>query len=489
MDPQTGEVRGGAQREWLPRPWRPGDGPHPGRTFRPNARRLAIQLLEEFELKRQPVDRAIDQALESWNVPDRRDAGMVHEMVMGVLRHRRRLDMALAPLCTKPLEELSADLLAALRIGLYQLYYLERVPDHAAIKETVSALHPGPGRMANAVLREAQRRGAEILEVPGDSPMSPLERASIEWSMPDWLMLYLTENFGEDAAIQIADASHQKPQLVVRSNTPPLTRDEVMERLKREGFALAAPTPHSPLGVRLGMIGTHGPSNDWDFLRNGLACVQDEASQIVGMLMQAKPNERLLDFCAAPGGKTTLMASQMESRGLVVAVDRTIPKRRRIQQLAQKLGLTNVWVESTPPVEEAWPATGKLGGPPFDGILVDAPCSGLGTLARRPDVKWLKTREDLERLAQLQLAILKRVWPRLRPGGRLIYSTCTLGHVENQDVVRQFVAETRDASLSALSVEEFPFLAPEMITPDGFLQVLPHQWPMDGMFAARLIKG
>jgi len=449
---------------------------------------LAIRLLAEFDEKGQPIDRSLDQVLGEWNPTDQRDTGMVHEMVLGVLRHRSRLDMALRPLCSKPLNQISPDLLNALRIGLYQLYFLERVPDHAAIKETVSALPPGPGKMANAVLREAQRRGAEVLEVTAEIASNPLDRAALEWSVPNWLVQYWAENYGEDAAIQLAQASHQRPQLVVRGNIPPLEREAVIARLRDEGFPLAAPTECSPLGIRLGPVGSHGTPAEWDFLRDGVACVQDEASQLIGLLMEAKPGERLLDFCAAPGGKATLMASQMQGRGIVVAVDRTIPKRRRIAQLAHKMNLTNVWVESTPPPEMLWPTTGKLGGPPFDGILVDAPCSALGTLARRPDVKWLKSREDLDRLAELQLAILKRVWARLRPGGRLVYSTCTLGAVENQQVVLKFIEETRDAALDPITVERFPFLSPDLLLAGGFMQAQPHRSPMDGMFAARIVK-
>jgi 16S rRNA (cytosine(967)-C(5))-methyltransferase len=557
-------------------------------------------ILEDFEEKQQPVDRMIERWLDWWRAPDNRDHALVYEMCMGVVRHRRLLDHAIAPLCTKPLNELTVDLLYALRLGIYQLFFMDRVPDHAAVKETVSALPEGPGRMANAVLREAQRQGEAILKIgdtiatPGgrsetredvpstepehvklekaeadtiaddspaeaisvdeadtveisvdevieaaddaaaetvdesvetatddsseseqsdeetaetlqqvsedsdapepapvevSEPLTSLQKAAIEWSFPDWLAEYWAEYLGEEDTIALMKTSHDRPFLILRANAPAISREEVIQRLKtHDEFPLASPVEHSPFGIRLGTVGSNGNASDWKFLKEGTAVVQDEASQLAALLMQPKPGELLLDFCAAPGGKTTLMASQMKNKGLVVAVDRTMPKLRRITQMAQRLGQTNVWTEETPPAEKAWPSSGKLSGPPFDGILVDAPCSGLGTLARRPDVKWLKGKNDMERLAEIQLGILKRVWARLRPGGRLVYSTCTLSPLENEQVVQAFLENQADARLDPLDSERFEFLNNSMITSDGYFRSMPHQHAMDGMFAARLIK-
>jgi 16S rRNA (cytosine967-C5)-methyltransferase len=446
----------------------------------------AIRILGKIE-EGYPADLALQRALREWEQGDPRDKALVHEMVQGVLRHRLRIDRAMETVSNTPLAELESDVLQAVRLGLYQLFFLDRVPDYAAIKETVDPLLPGQQSFANAALREAQRRGPSLLEAPAEA--APFERAALEASIPSWLAEYLRESFSEEEALAIMRRSLETPPLTIRVNVSKTTRDALLEAVKTQGFPEAQACEFSPLGIRLGLEGNLGAPQDWFFLREGLASVQDEASQIAALLMAAQPSERLLDFCAAPGGKATLMAEQMDHRGQVIACDRTEPKLRRVRQLSRLLGLDTMVPAVPTPVEgDLWPTEGPLAGPPFDGVLVDAPCAGLGTMARRPDVKWHKTRQDLDRLAELQVSLLRRTWGRLRPGGRMVYSTCSLGPIENQRVANSFLSIMNDAELWPPTAEEFPWLKPELVSPEGYFVSTGAQAGMDGFFAARFRK-
>jgi len=464
--------------------------PNQVRRDRGGPRRGMVEILATCEQSRVAVDVLLDRWLNWWKRRggDPRDARLVHEVVLGTLRHLARLDAVAKPLCFRPLEDLSPEVRAAIRAGLYQLFMLDRVPDHAAVQETVSVLLPGPGNLVNAVLREAQRRGPGAMEpAPGLDVKAALAAAT---STPDWMVAYLGEALGADAAAAYLRRCLLPPPLTLRANTTRISRNELLEKLRGE-FPDAAATQVSPWGVTLGRVGTAGSPTAWEFLHKGLAVVQDEASQIAGLLMAPAPGQRVLDLCAAPGGKATLIAQAIGMSGRLIACDRSPTRLRKIRELSTQLGLNNVIVTTTPE-GPMWPTEGILSGPPFDTILVDAPCSGLGTLARRPDVKWNRQLDDIARLATLQVSLLKRVWDRLMPGGTLVYATCTLGAAENQNVIAEFLGGTKQARVDPIVAGQ-PLahglvLPASLVTPEGYFQSGGLVGDMDGFFAARIKK-
>jgi 16S rRNA (cytosine967-C5)-methyltransferase len=417
---------------------------------------------------------------------DPRDRGFLHEMFFGVLRRRDQLDLAITRLGGRPVQQQPAGLRQVLRLGLYQLFFLDRIPAHAAIHETVGLAINPLRPAANAILREAQRRGAEVMAPDADA--DPADRAALEAGAPRWMWDYLAGAFGDDAARAILTQAFVVPPLTLRANTLRNTRDELLEHIRPRGFANATATPHSPLGITLGEVEDSRPPEKWPFLAEGLAAMQDESSQLAAMLLSPQPGQRVLDLCAAPGGKATLLAAMMNNTGDLVATDVTDAKRRAIRKLSRRLGASIVRACEAPREGGLWPADGPLAGPPFDAILIDAPCSGFGTLSRHPDIRWSRARGELDDLAVIQAGLLRSAWRRLRPGGRLLYSTCTLGPIENQAIVAAFLADTPDAFVAAPTVEEFPWLPPAMVTVEGFFQTFGEAGVRDGFFAARIEK-
>jgi 16S rRNA (cytosine967-C5)-methyltransferase len=329
--------------------------------------------------------------------------------------------------------------------------------------------------LVNAALRRLAREHREIaLPSLEDDPVGHLVHAL---SLPEWLARLWIDQFGAAEAAALAAACNRVPPLTVRVNALRCERDALLEEL-RGRWPEARAARWSPLGVVLGHGGN--PAADPGFAE-GRFTVQDEAAQLVVALLDAKPGERALDVCAAPGGKATALAERVGPAGRVVALDRHARRLALALRDARRLGLGNLETHVLDATQELAPAV-----PPasFARVLVDAPCSGLGTLRRNPDLRWRAQPGDSAALAPVQLALLRRAAGALGPGGTLVYSTCTLAPEENEAVVRAFLAEKPEFRVAPREV------APECVRPllcgDGFLRVFPHLHEADGFFAARL---
>jgi len=452
----------------------------------PTASRLtAIRVLERVERVGAYADIALHHALShgALTAPDR---ALATELVYGTLRWRGRLDYVLAERLDQPLDRLEFAVRSCLRLGAYQLLFSDRIPDSAAVDESVRCARAlGVDRasgLVNAVLRRLARE-REGLGFP-DADREPVEHLVHALSLPRWIAERLHEQLGAEA-LDFAAACNRPPPLTVRARHGRVERDALLAEL-RDRFPDAEACRWAPAGIRLGHPGD--PGRDPAFL-DGRFTVQDEASQLVVELLDPQPGERVLDTCAAPGTKTTAIAERVGAEGRVLALDRHARRLQLVGRSARRLGLDNVRTlecDAREPLEELLRAP-EFAGEGFDRVLVDAPCSGLGALRRNPDARWRIQPEAPAELAREQLAILERAATVLRPGGSLVYSTCTVLPEENDGVVRRFLERHRD--FRVLPRAEWPAaLRPgdELAEADGRLRCWPHRHGTDGFFAVRL---
>ncbi|MEA5114191.1 MAG: 16S rRNA (cytosine(967)-C(5))-methyltransferase RsmB [Geobacteraceae bacterium] len=441
-----------------------------------NPRRVAFDIIERIERERSYADILVDRALAGSELkgPDR---GLLNELVFGVLRRRGTLDHIIGCCSSMAVNRLERRVLNLLRIGLYQIFFLDRIPVSAAVNETVNlakAIAPRASGFINAVLRRADSE-RESLAWPDHDPAALI---SARHSLPRWLAGKWILQLGPKETEALADVLNETPQLTVRVNTLKISRVNLLERFRDQGVEAVA-TDYSPDGIRI--LSPLHPAALYGF-REGLLTVQDESSQLASLFLAPLPGETVLDLCAAPGGKTTHLAQLMENRGLLVACDRDPRKFPRIEETARRLGISII---RTLALDASIPLC-DLGDWRFNRILVDAPCSGLGVLRRNPEAKWRLAAHDLERMARLQSSIIRNASDRLVDGGVLLYSTCSVSMEENEEVINDFLSEKRNFVVEDLRTV-LP-AHPDVFTEQGMFRSWPHRHGMDGFFAARLRK-
>jgi 16S rRNA (cytosine967-C5)-methyltransferase len=440
------------------------------------ARLVAVRVLERVERGGAYADLALHAALRGDELSPR-DRALATELVYGTLRWRGRLDWLLAAVLARDLASLEPLVATVLRVGAYQIVFGRRIPARAAVDQSVhSARALGVERAAglvNAVLRRLAR-DPDAIALP-DRREDPLGHLRHALSLPGWIAARWLELYGAEGAIALAEASNAVPPLSARVATTRTDRETLLAELASR-LPDVRRSAHAPGALRLGHGGL--PSLDPAFLE-GRFTIQDEASQLVVELLDPRPGERVFDVCAAPGTKATAIAERVGPGGEVVASDRSASRLRLVGRDARRLGLANV---TTRALDATRPLRDVEG--PFDRVLVDAPCSGLGTLRRNPDARWRLRPEDVPRLAATQLAILRQAAAVLRPGGTLVYSTCTLLPEENERVVAAFLERARGFGLVARA--GLPAAARAVIAEDGFMRTFPHRHDTDGFFAARL---
>ncbi|MCM3472947.1 16S rRNA (cytosine(967)-C(5))-methyltransferase RsmB [Brevibacillus borstelensis] len=439
------------------------------------ARDIALDVLNRVEEHQSYSNLELKHVLdrEELRAPD---AGLVTELVYGTIQRRLTLDAALDRFIRgKKVQTWVKNLL---RLSLYQIRFLDRIPDRAVVHEAVEIAkrrgHQGIASMVNGVLRNALR-SPDLWDKLGSG--DDVARLSIEQSHPEWLVRRWTGQYGIEETRRILESNNRPPRTSIRVNTLKSTRDELLGKLK-EQFSAVEPSAVSPDG--LVMEGGHAAGTEW--FRQGFFTVQDESSMLVAPALAAEPGMRVLDACAAPGGKTTHIAALMQNRGEIIASDVHPHKRDLIAQNAKRLGITII----EPIVSDALHLGEKSLGT-FDRILLDAPCTGFGVIRRKPDLKWNKTPDDVKAIAELQYKLLESVAELLAPGGLLVYSTCTIEPEENQLVVQRFVKNHPAFELDRTLADDLPASVRDKIdTTEGFVQVLPHHFESDGFFIARL---
>lgn len=368
-----------------------------------------------------------------------------------------------------------------LRLGAYQLLFLDRVPAPAAVHESVELAkrygHSGTAAFVNAVLRTLIRRRSELLAFPGVD--DPVERFALEHSQPAWVAARWIGRFGPEEAARLARLTNETPPLTVRANLLKDSAAALQERLEREGIE-ARPARYHPQALQLRGF---PPIERVAAFRDGWFTVQDEASMVASSCLGPRPGDTVIDACAGLGGKSTHLGELMGNRGRVVACDLHEHKLNQARQAARRLGIDIL----APLVLDAR-RLGELMPASADRVLVDAPCSGLGVLRRRPDLRWRKRVQALEELRRLQLDILRSAAACVKPGGALVYSTCSTEPEENHEVVSQFLAQSHDFHPDPLWPHLPVGLWKEPGIEDGWLQLWPHRHGTDGFFIARLAR-
>lgn len=402
-----------------------------------------------------------------------RDRRFYTELVYGTLRSLNYLDWIINNLSTRKLNKLDPVCLAIVRLGLYQIFGMSKVPDSAACNEAVKlARRFGNGGMAgfvNALLRNSirQRNSLVIPSAEADLPL----HLSLTYHQPKWLIKKWLTDYGTEGAEAICQYFETIPVLCLRANTTRISRDELLQRFRDRGLA-ARPATYAPEGIYLDdNPGIHTLKE----LQQGLAIIQDEPSQLVAHAVDPQPHEMIFDVCAAPGGKTTHLAELGGPSCIVYGGDIYDHKLKLIKDNAQRLGLSQV----RPLLQNACTIGQSYAGQ-ADRVLVDAPCSGLGVLRRKLDLRWRKKAADLRTLPALQMQILESASACVRPGGILVYSTCTMNDDENEKVVSHFLE--KHPEFHAENIGSLCGLA----KPGPYIQLLPQEDQLDGFFIARL---
>jgi 16S rRNA (cytosine967-C5)-methyltransferase len=405
---------------------------------------------------------------------DPRERGLAMQLAYGTVQRRATLDALIAALSGRPVERLDAPVLAALRLGAFQLAFLDRIPAHAAVGESVElakADSPGGAGLVNAVLRRAAGEArAWVAGLPEDTAAA----AALAHSHPEWVAAMWWQAFGADTARALMAAGNQPAESALRANTLRTDADSLRAALPVASHA----APGLPEGLVLDAAFDAFASPLWT---DGRLMPQSRAAMAVSRVVAPQPGERVLDLCAAPGGKTTHLAALMGGSGRVVAVELHPGRAEALRRTAARMGADAVEVRTGD-------ATAPHEPEAYDRVLVDPPCTDLGTLAGRPDARWRKHAGQPAELARIQAAILRAGAAALRPGGTLVYSTCTISPQENEQVVAAFLAERPDFTADDLPPELAASGGPVWDHPrvPRHLQTLPHRDGTDGFFIARL---
>ena len=435
------------------------------------ARAVAVRVLERVEADAAFADLALDAELTRQRLMPR-DVGLATELIYGTLRWQRYLDWVLTPHSKRRLPSLDPRVRVILRMTAYQIVFLERVPGFAAVNDAVTLARgrkPGVPEFVNAVLRSFSRRG--VREREPAPPRDPVDALATRLSFPTWLAARWMARLGAAEAEALMRSLNERPAVTLRANTLRGTREALVQRLRAEESLAAMPTRHAPEGL---VVEPGGAPGAWRAFAEGACVAQDEASMLIGHLLAPAPGELVADVCAAPGTKTTHLAQLMDNRGRILAFDPQPARLARVDETAARLGVTIV--ETTGGTVEAlaprWPAA-------CDAVLVDAPCSNLGVVRRNPEVKWRRAEADIPASAAQQSPILAAAATMVKPGGRLVYATCSLEPEENDEIARAFLAARADFALDP--PPDFPI----PLDAGGVLRCLPQRDGTDGFTAVR----
>ncbi|APC48681.1 16S rRNA (cytosine(967)-C(5))-methyltransferase RsmB [Virgibacillus halodenitrificans] len=441
-------------------------------------RNAVLEILLRIEKDQSFSHLLINQELKSKKL-NPKDEGLLTEIVYGTLQRQITLDYFLSKFVDSK-KKLDFWVKALLRMSLYQMVFLDRIPDHAIIHEAVEIAkrrgHRGISSFVNGVLRNIQRQGVPDTEEIQD----PALRISVETSHPEWLVKRWIGTYGYETTKAMCETNVTRKLTAVRIQPLRINRDEAIRILTDQGFEVQASTLS-----KQGIVIIKGNILQTDLFKQGYVTIQDQSSMLAAEMLNVIPGMTVLDACSAPGGKVTHIAEKMENKGTIYAHDLHKKKTKLIDQKAEQLQLdiVNTSQADARQLQEQYELE------TFDRILVDAPCSGLGVIRGKPEIKYHKAEEDVERLAEIQLSILNSVAPLLKRNGLLIYSTCTVDAEENENVVKKFLSEHVDFHVDTEFFSDLPNSVRESegISQYGF-QLFPQNYNTDGFFLTRLIR-
>ncbi|WP_153124135.1 16S rRNA (cytosine(967)-C(5))-methyltransferase RsmB [Peribacillus tepidiphilus] len=440
-----------------------------------SVRELAVDLLESVEKNQSYSNLLLNHYINKYQLSPA-DSGLLTEITYGTIQRKYTLDYYLSPFL-RASNKIDSWVKTLLRISLYQMVYLEKIPDHAILFEAVEIAkkrgHKGIASMVNGVLRNIQRKGIPSL----DNIEDPIERMAIETSHPKWLVQRWVKQFGIEKTKEMCEINLTAPTQTARVNLKKATRDEVISMLEEEGFEVKA-SPIIPESI-ICLKGNLAHSKAYE---NGYLSIQDESSMLVAYALGAHHFDKILDTCAAPGGKTSAIAERLNG-GTVTALDLHEHKVKLIMKQAERLGLSNIEAKAL----DSRKVGEEFEKESFDKILVDAPCSGLGVMRRKPDLKYSKSENDIRNLAGIQLDLLKAAAPLLKKGGTLVYSTCTVDKEENETVAKEFLLNHPEFEGDLNLADRLPASIQPFVN-GYYLQIFPQDFGSDGFFIAAFRK-
>lgn len=446
----------------------------PTNRLPPDARRAAIEILTRVEVEGSFSNVLLDQAARDprWTPTGR---ALLHQFVKGTLTQRGAIDGVLNRLLERGIESVKPEVRNLIRLAAYQILHLDRAPKPKVVNESVilakELAGEGVGRLVNAVLRQISRDAESGVSSASSSPQ--LSRAE-RYSHPEWVVALWEKSLGAQETEELLKANNQKWPTSIRVNTLRVTRAELVRALATDGVQVVQ-SPYLPDALRIHHLPRGRSFNRLQAYVDGLFHVQDESSMLIGELLDPRPGESILDLCSAPGGKTAYAAIMMRNRGRIVALDPHASRLRLVAEASSRLGVSIVRTK-------VGDGTNYVAPEKFDRVLVDAPCSGLGMLGRKADLRWSRGGDSVEALLVLQKKLLENGARLVRPGGRLVYSTCTINPRENEEVVLEFLARHRNFVVGDLP----PVVPLARRVEEKFLQTLPHRHGIGGAFGVVL---
>jgi 16S rRNA (cytosine967-C5)-methyltransferase len=441
-----------------------------------NAREQALNILYRIETQKSYSTQMLDNVSRD-NTLDERDRALVHQLVKGTLERRGTLDHVLDSLVKSGVGKLTPWIRNILRLGTYQILFLTRIPVEAAVNESVNLArqhgHQGTIKLVNAVLRKVAAEGNALLLHSGSNSVEEL--ATVH-SHPPWMVERWVRQWGIEETIALCTANNRAWPPCLRTNTLRATTAQLRQMLQAEGVAFE-PARYYPDCTIITALPPDLRLHTLQAYRDGLFLVQDESFALIGELVDPQPHELVVDLCSAPGGKTTHLAALMHDQGRVVAVD---PHAHRLQLVRENCQRLHVRIVETVEGDGRTVALNRLA----DRILIDAPCSGTGVLGRRSDARWNKSPDDIPRLHTLQFELLTHAATLLRPGGCLVYTTCSLEPEENEGTVEAFLQRCPGYRRVPVAGR----IPPELVDQSGYYRTWPHRHGMGGAFGAILIR-
>ncbi|MCX7842937.1 MAG: 16S rRNA (cytosine(967)-C(5))-methyltransferase RsmB [Clostridia bacterium] len=440
-------------------------------------REIALKALYDINEKGAYSNITLDKYLEGHELREV-DRAFITELVYGTLKWKLAIDWIIGQFSSIKLKKISPWILNTLRLGVYQILYTDRIPDSAACNESVALAkrygHEASGRYVNAVLRNVSRSKGNI-NYP-DKQKELEKYLSVKYSHPEWMVGEWLKRFGGEFTESLLDSNNTVPDFTIRVNTLKVSKRELAKRLE----ALGMETAEGKFAEEAMIIKKPVSISNLDAFKEGLFQIQDESSMLVAKVLDPKPGELAIDVCSAPGGKSTHIAQLMNNIGTVLARDIHEHKIRLIEDAASRLGITIIKAELFDAAEVDDNFLEKA-----DRVLVDAPCTGLGIIRRKPDIKWARNMGDKKEITCLQGKILNASAKYVKPGGVLVYSTCTIEKEENEDIVRAFIEKEKDFTFEDIS-GLLPIGLKKSSATFGYIQLYPNLDGIDGFFICRM---
>ena len=442
-------------------------------TLYAGPRGTAVKILNRVERTDSYLDKLLDAELKSKEIADI-DKSLLAEIVHGVMRWQGRLDWILNGFTHGNFSKSEVNVRNSLRVALYQILFLTHVPQYAAVNEAVEFIKRIRGEkfagFVNAVLRNIIRTLDGIHYPNPDEDL--VQYIAVYYSHPVWMVRRWLPRFGREELEKFLIANNEIPGLTLRINKLKITPSEFLSLLEKNSVSFIGST-FIDYFIKVKSISGISQMN---IFQSGYFSIQDESAALPVLLLNPQPGDRVIDMCAAPGGKTTFIAEIMQNQGEIIAIDKYESKLNLIKISCERLGINNV---------QLFVGDSSISEMPVaDKILVDAPCSGLGTLRKKPDIKWKREQEDILKLAKQQSALLENAAKLLKPGGVLVYSTCTTEPEENSLLIKSFLQKHPEFSIDDAS----KFVNKAVVSAEGMIETFPHKHHIDGSFACRLIK-